>query len=185
MILTIESEPLLASSPHFTIPIRFETRERIGLRALAAGRIETIAMPLRLKNYDAIPDSNMAETLSQFNTSNWALLAAHRDGTRVGGAIVAFDTPAMDLLEGRSDIATLLDIRVAPSAQGTGIGRRLFAAAEAWSRQVGAKILTIETQDINVSACRFYHAAGCTVRTIREHAYPGLDEHQIIWQRVL
>ncbi len=185
MNLTIVGEPLLPESAHFALPIRFETSQRLDLGALAEGRLVTVEMPLRSKDYDAIEGSNMAATLREFDTSRWALLAAFDEGVRVGGAIVAFDTPGMDLLEGGNDMTTLLDIRVAPAAHGGGVGRRLFAAIEDWSRIVGARVLTIETQDINVGACRFYHAMGCTVRSIRENAYAGLDEHQIIWERAL
>jgi hypothetical protein len=61
-----------------------------------------------VKNYDSI------EAPSQwlrFNTSNWGLLAAYRDQVRVGGAVMAFDTPGVDLLDRRSDLAVLWDIR--------------------------------------------------------------------------
>jgi GNAT superfamily N-acetyltransferase len=185
MGLDIAPDLLVPESAHFSLPMCFETSERLDLDALVEGRIATIPMPWRFKDYDAVAGASMAATLREFDTSRWVLLAALDEGTRVGGAIVAFDTPKMDLLEGRADMTTLLDIRVAPAARGGGVGRRLFAAVEDWSRSVGARLLTIETQDINVGACRFYHAMGCTVRTIRKNAYPGLDEHQIIWERAL
>ena len=185
MWIALREEPLSPESPHFDLAMGFETSERIDLRELATGRLVTIAIEPRWKDYDAVPASSMAQTLREFDTTHWGLVAAFDGLTRVGGAIIAFDTPGFDLLEGRRDITTLLDIRVAPATRGMGVGRQLFRAVEHWSRNRGARFLTIETQDINVGACRFYHAMGCTVRSTNPTAYPGLDEAQIIWQREL
>ena len=66
-----------------------------------------------------------------------------------------------------------------------GIGAALFARAANWARQRGCTQLKIETQNINVPACRFYAAQGCELGVIHRHAYAGhpqmADETMLIW----
>ena len=50
----------------------------------------------------------------------------------------------------------------------------------------GCRDLKVETQNINVAACRFYAARGCRLREVNADAYPGLPgEVQFIWRRQL
>ena len=86
------------------------------------------------------------------------------------------------LEESRDDLAVLWDIRVHPELRRTGIGSQLFRSAVEWARQKGCKQLKVETQDINVPACRFYAAQGCELRTVNPDAYPDLPhETQLLW----
>jgi GNAT superfamily N-acetyltransferase len=114
------------------------------------------------------------------------MLVAHIDGAVAGGTTVAFGGSGLDMLEGRSDMAVLWDIRVAPSCQGRGVGRALFEAGEAWAGARGCVELKVETQNINVSACRFYAALGCQLRIVRTDAYPLCpSEDQFLWYKSL
>lgn len=114
------------------------------------------------------------------------LFAAHDDGALVGAAAVAWGTPGLDLLEGRRDLAVLWDLRVAPEARGRGVGTALFRAAEAWAAARGCRHLKVETQSVNVPACRFYARAGCVLGAVHRFAYPGLpDEAQLLWYKAL
>lgn len=80
----------------------------------------------------------------------------------------------------------LWDIRVAPDRRGQGIGRALFHAAEEWALARGYRELKVETQNINVPACRFYAALGCRLRVVREEAYPTCPgEAQFLWYKAL
>ncbi len=46
--------------------------------------------------------------------------------------------------------------------------------------------LKIETQNINVPACRFYARQGCRLSAIVSHAYAEFpDEIQLIWRLAL
>ena len=70
--------------------------------------------------------------------------------------------------------------------RGRGVGARLFAAAEAWAMARGVRTLKVETQNVNVGACRFYARQGCTLGEINRFAYPQLpDEVQLIWRKAL
>jgi len=43
-------------------------------------------------------------------------------------------------------------------------------------------MLKVESQNINVPACRFYDAQGCELRAVQHGAYPDLpDEVQLLW----
>ena len=44
----------------------------------------------------------------------------------------------------------------------------------------------METQNVNVPACRLYARLGCVLGAIHRHAYPSLpDEVQLLWYREL
>lgn len=120
--------------------------------------------------------------MKRFDVSNWVLLTAYDSGERVGGAVIALDTPELHMLDGRQDLAVLWDLRVAPEARGSGVGESLFRAVETSSRSRGCHGLKVETQNINVPACRFYQRMGCALGAVNRFAYPGLpDEIQLLW----
>jgi hypothetical protein len=54
------------------------------------------------------------------------LIAAHLDSRRVGGAVIAFDTANIDMLEGRRDLVVLWDLRLRAEERDQGIGSQLF-----------------------------------------------------------
>jgi GNAT superfamily N-acetyltransferase len=139
-----------------------------------------------VKNYDARRGAEPVHWLQRFDTSNWALIRGRRDGRMVGGAVIAFNTPGVRMLGGRDDIAVLWDIRVSPEERGAGLGSALFQAAADWAVARGCGWLKIETQNVNVAACRFYRKMGCTLGAIDRFAYPDLtDEVQLLWWKAL
>ena len=74
-----------------------------------------------VKNYDAIEGENPTQWAKRLDMSNWGLLCAYSSGMRVGGAVVAFNTEGIYMLEGRRDLAVLWDIRVSLEARPWGI----------------------------------------------------------------
>lgn len=143
-----------------------------------------LAVPYQ-KDYDAL-DGGPEGWPRRFHLTNWGLFAAHDSGALVGAAAVAVDTPGVEMLEGRRDLAVLWDLRVAPEARGRGVGTALFRAAEAWAAARGCRQLKVETQTVNVPACRFYARAGCMLGGIDRFAYPDLpDETQLLWYKAL
>ena len=134
------------------------------------------------KDYDAIDGEGPTRWANRFDVTNWGLVAAHEDGRRLGGAVIAYDTPGVNMLGGRSDLAVLWDLRLRPEARSRGIGTMLFREAETWARDRGCRTLKIETQNVNVVACRFYHRMGCRLGAIDRFAYPDLpDEARLLW----
>jgi GNAT superfamily N-acetyltransferase len=139
---------------------------------------------LQFKDYDA--DERPAQWAKRWNIQNWGLVSAWDHATRIGGAVIAFDTPGVSMLEGRRDLVVLWDIRVAPAWRRSGVGSMLFDAATSWARARGCSRLDVETQNINVPACRFYARMGCTLRRVDRFAYADLpDEVQLLWSRQL
>ena len=139
-----------------------------------------------VKDYDAIAGEGPLQWTRRFDLSTWAFFTARVAGRPLGGAAVAFNTPGLTMLEGRRDLAVLWDIRVSPDARGQGVGSALFERVEAWARLHGCRQLKVETQNINVQACRFYARHGCQLRAIHYAAYPELPEEiQLFWYKDL
>jgi GNAT superfamily N-acetyltransferase len=138
-----------------------------------------------LKDYDAIAETP-AEWGLRFDTSKWGVLIARIDNHCVGGVTVAYDTPGLDMLEGRSDLAVIWDIRVASARRRQGVGTSLFKAAEAWAVARGCRHLKVETQNINLAACRFYARHGFVLRAAHRGVYRECpDEVQLLWYKDL
>lgn len=176
---------------HGEIPIAFTVRSRLRVDLIDAGLggfhlTEERVDPPYVKDYDAIHGDGPARWLRRWDTSNWGVLSAWLGETRVGGLVVAWNTEGVNMLEGRSDLAMVWDLRVEPDARGKGIGGSLFDAAETWARSRDCRLLKVETQNINVDACRFYASRGCQLGSIDRFAYEELpDEIQMLWYRRL
>jgi GNAT superfamily N-acetyltransferase len=145
--------------------------------------VEEPVEPPWCKDYDALPEGGPVRWAERWDLRSWGLLIATDEERPVGGAIVAWNTDGVNLLEGRADLAVLWDIRVCSERRGQGIGTQLFGAAAEWARSRGCRELKVETQDINVPACRFYARQGCVLRGIDTRAYRPvlLDEAMLLW----
>jgi GNAT superfamily N-acetyltransferase len=180
----VRAEPVGDLRVHAAIGNAFETS--VVYDVISTGgrhelRERRLGAPLR-KDYDAL--ENPLSWPRQFDVSRWTLLAAFMGARRVGGAIAAFDTPGVDMLEGRNDLLVLWDLRVAPDARRLGIASLLFSAAEDWGRARGCGELKVETQDVNVAACNLYLRQGCTLMEATTGAYAGLPaETRLIWRK--
>ena len=172
-----------------SVPIRFATHAALEARALTTGGFALVDNPLPApmeKDYDAIAGEGPERWATRFDVSNWGVLVARADGERVGGAVLVADTAGVNMLEGRSDLAVLWDLRVRPEWRGRGVGTRIFLAAEAWARSRGKAELKVETQNINPGACRFYARMGCELRSVNADAYPMVPgEVQFLWYKRL
>ena len=191
MTVSIVEESVEALSEHGSVPIRFQVGSRLRvepIRDTLGGwtLTEEAVNPTCWKDYDADEGEGPSRWLRRWDTSNWGVFAVLEADARVGGAVVAWRTPAIDMLEGREELAPLWDIRVAPERRREGIGSLLFERAVDWARKKGCRWLKIETQNINVPACRFYARHGCELRAIHRDAYPELpDEAQLLWYKTL
>lgn len=172
------------------IPIAFQVQELLEL-TMPENLGGFLLSPRRLdvpyvKDYDAVPEEGPASWRHRFDLSNWGLLVAHVEGNLVGGAAVAFKTPNLIMLEDRSDLAVLWDIRVCVNMRNKGVGSALFNMTEEWARARGCRLLKVETQNINVPACRFYLRQGCQLGAIHRFAYPDFpQEIQLLWYKNL
>ena len=185
----VEVETAPALDEYARVPIAFTVRRVLDCTAVEGG-LGGLALAERaveapyVKDYDAL--ESPAQWAERFDLRSWGFVAARLDGRRVGGAAVAFGGDEVHMLEGRRDLAVLWDLRVAPEARGRGAGAALWAAAEGWAAARGCRRLKVETQNVNVPACRFYARQGCVLGAIHRFAYPELpDEVQLLWYRDL
>lgn len=147
--------------------------------------LSTLADYARIAARDDV-ENDPAQWPARFDVSKWGVLAAWREGLRVGGAVIAFDTRDVHMLEGRRDLAVLWDIRVAPDARRESVGTALFHAVESWAIARGCRQLKIETQNTNVPACRFYQRQGCVLGARIPSVYPDRPhEVQMLWYKDL
>jgi GNAT superfamily N-acetyltransferase len=191
MKMEIIEEPIIAAAELARVPIAFSVESVFDVSPRGGGLGGLILSERRLdvpyvKDYDAVGDESPTQWAGRFDVSNWGLIGARSGGVLVGGAVIAYNTEGVDMLEGRTDLAVLWDIRVSTEARGRGVGFGLFRAAEAWASARGCELLKVETQNINVPACRFYARQGCVLGAINRFAYRELpDEVQLLWYKRL
>jgi len=191
MTLTIVEEPPSRLAEYAQVPIGFTVAERFDDQTLAAlgddANVQAIAVsPPYWKDYDSYPGGRPSAWPGQLDLSRWTILAAYDRARRVGGAVVIVDDPQIDLLRDCPACALLWDVRVAPDARRQGVGSALLEAAEERARERGARSLRVETQDVNVPACRFYHAQGFRLERATPRAYATLpNEVQLLWHKPL
>jgi ribosomal protein S18 acetylase RimI-like enzyme len=188
--ISIVEESAEALPEYIRIPATFEVRSVFEVQPIDHGLggltlTEQRVDPPWIKNYDDLGE-NPADWPTRWDTSKWGILSAYVDASRVGGCTIAYDTPSVHKLGDRKDIAVLWDIRIHPDFRGQGIGARLLDAAAAWTAQRHCLILTAETQNNNVPACRFYTKQGFTLGAVTRFAYAELpDEVELVWYKEL
>lgn len=170
------------------VPISFsvESHFRVELRDGGLGGIALIEETVEpyIKDYDADENYRPSGWRRRFDIADWGILAAFDGRRRVGGAAIAWNTPEVNMLEGWRDLACLWDLRVHPRYRQKGIGHQLFTRALRWSKERKCRRLMVETQNINVPACRFYARQGCELGVINRYVYDeSLNETQLLWYR--
>lgn len=186
MSLQIREEPLSFLDEHARVPIAFAVDRTlaVSLRSDGLGGILLDERPIDwpyVKDHDG-EGEDPTHWPVRFDTSRWGLIAAHDHDRRVGGAVIAFQSGEVWMLEGRTDLAVLWDLRVLPEVRNMGIGSQLFHSVEDWACTRGCRQLKIETQNINVAASHFYRRMGCTLGGINCFAYPARPhEAQLLW----
>ncbi|HEY8560757.1 MAG TPA: GNAT family N-acetyltransferase [Pyrinomonadaceae bacterium] len=187
-ILIVEETPkVLPDYGKVPMAFRVETVFRVDLIENGLGGFalteEPVSKPF-VKDYDDY--EKPSEWAERFDLSNWGILSAFDGGKRVGGAVIAWNTPAVFMLEGEVTLACLWDLRVAPEHRGRGVGKLLFEKAVDWAKSRNCRLLKIETQNVNVPACRFYERRGCRLGGFNLHAYPEeMKEIALFWYRKL
>lgn len=78
-----------------------------------------------VKDYDNREGSGPTRRASRWDISNWGVICAWLNDCRVGGCVIAFDSPGVEMLDGRKDVAVLWDLRVSPEFRHRGSARPL------------------------------------------------------------
>jgi GNAT superfamily N-acetyltransferase len=190
MNIEVSEAPIPAVADLGLVPISFNVDRQYDVASdQGSGRfalVERLVESPYVKDYDAIAGGGPSQWARRFEMSRWGFIRAQSGGRLVGGAVIAFDSGDVAMLEGRRDLAVLWDIRVSPDVRGKGIGSTLLRSAEAWAMSKGCCQLKVETQNINVPACRFYERRGFVLKVVDRLAYPELpDEIQLLWYKDL
>lgn len=179
-----------AVSAYARISIAFEVRSKLVAQADAGG-LEGVRMreepvdPPYAKDYD-VDGNGPAGWSAQWPIANWGIFLAYCGDTPVGGGAVAVDSPGMHMTERYPGSACLWDIRVQTGFRSQGIGVSLLREAEQWASERGYRRMHVETQNINVPACRFYESQGFRLFAVDLRAYPDFpDEAMMLWEKAL
>lgn len=185
LLLDLREESASDLDAYARIPSVFTAQTIFAVQPTVTGwALQEQAVTPFTKDYDALEDPR--HWPRDFDTRSWRVLAGFVGGLRVGGAIVAVATPGVDMLEGRTDLAVLWDLRVDAGYRRQAVATALVGAALAWARRAGCSELKVETQNTNPAACRFYARSGFVLAQAHAGAYPDLpDEVQLIWRQAL
>jgi GNAT superfamily N-acetyltransferase len=182
-----ELPEILAEYEKVPISFEVETIFRVELLKDGLGGVKLMEEAVEkkfVKDYDE--HEKPSQWIERFDLTNWGIISAFDGEKRIGGAAIAFKSPEIHLLEGRADLACLWDLRVAPEYRGKGFGNRLFENVLNWAKQRNCGLFKVETQNINVPACRFYVRQDCRLGAFNLHAYPeAMNEVQLVWYRKL
>ena len=121
--------------------------------AIRLARGEDLDRLLALENRCFEHDRLSRRSFRHFLTSDTAsCMVAERAGELLGYALVLF--------HGRTALARLYSMAVAPEHQGQGLGRDLLEAAEAAALDSGAAVMRLEVHPLNFAAIALYRRAG-------------------------
>lgn len=188
--------PLRELQLYASIPIVFDVSSVLEVRPVKGGlgglQLEEVALKTSYqKDYDNIGglETGPLTWALEFDMNNWGIFVAFEHDVPIGGAMVAFNTAGVNMLEGRRDLAVLWDLRVHPEHRGKGIGHALFRTAAEWSKARECRKLKIETQNTNVPACHFYQRQGCTLGSVHRFGYDAYSavshEAMLLWYKDL
>ena len=99
------------------------------------------------------PDRDLTMAMESADAT---LFVAEQGGALVGSVMTGFD----------GHRGWVYYLAVAPDRQREGLGRRLFAASEAWLKQRGAPKIQLMVREGNTAAARFYEAIGLELQPV-------------------
>jgi GNAT superfamily N-acetyltransferase len=184
--VAIRELPVSQLATYAAVPIAFRVTSRLILTGHVTAAEALTEVPVARsfdKDYDAMAGIPPLEWPSRYMVARWGLLVATMEGRVVGGAAVAPAAEVMPSHDVAGGTAVLWDLRVAPEWRGRGVGSALFRASERWAAARGWRAFLVETQDVNVGACRFYARVGCRLESYEPDAYDAMPgEARLIWR---
>ena len=111
MNIEISEAPIAAVVELALVPIAFKVDCVLDVASQDNGLGGVVLSERRLdvpyvKDYDAIKGEGPAQWAKCFDISNWGLLRAHSNVSLVGGAVVAFNSAGVIMLEDREDLVS-------------------------------------------------------------------------------
>lgn len=140
-------------------------KQETDARAVIALELEALAAPHTRNYWDCLSEDDL-KRYEGFLAGGFSL-GAHRNGDWVGVALAE--------AEPWNRLLNVWELHVHPDYRRQGIGGRLLAELAGRARNRGLRALTVETQNTNVNAIRFYHKAGFTIEGIDLSYYTNRD----------
>jgi ribosomal protein S18 acetylase RimI-like enzyme len=140
----------------------FVVEAELSLRA-EDGRISYSIRPVAPWTKRYAPDQKAVDYVERPGRAAWL---AYVDSSIAGQILVQ---------EHLNRFAYVWDFAVDPPFRRQGIGRRLMQEAIVWARERRLAGVMVETQNINVPACRFYESCGFVLRGFDAYLYRGFD----------
>lgn len=169
------------------IPMNVDVHSELRVRQIdgGLGGIAFDEVPVTPYVKDLSKYERATEYEKHFDISSWHFFMAFEDEKAVGALTLAGTTPGLNMLGGMDTACVLWDIRVDDEHKHQGIGQKLFDEARKIAVADGYKHMIIESQNNNVTACKFYRKQGAVLAKIDMNAYgsePKLEnEVQLIW----
>lgn len=189
--MATEISPITAYelSDYSKIPMTIEISSKLNVHLIYNGlggiKLSEVKVKPYIKDYDEMDGNKPTDWPTCFDISNWGLFLTRDNEVPVAGATVAFNTPEFNMLDGRSNLAVLWDLRVRPDYRGFGLGTELFRKATEWAKSKGCSQLNVETQNTNVAACKFYIRQDCQLGGVHRFKYTNnpkiKDEIMLVW----
>src|SRR5438034_7192389 len=125
MKIELSDAPITSVGELAQVPIAFTVDRvcEVSASESGAGGFILSDRPIEIpyvKDYDSIPGEGPTQWARRFDVSRWGFVKAESNGRLMGGAVIAFDSTDVTMLEGRHDLAVLWDIRVSPDVRGQG-----------------------------------------------------------------
>ena len=121
----------------------------------------------------------------EHDVRNWRMFTARNGRRRIGGAVVAWDTPGLAPLQDRRDRALLWDIREGEAHDIGGVSEALFRAAAAWARARGCRWLISRSDPFDTWSFGFFLRCGCELGAIHRFVDPDdggdFDRVRFLW----
>lgn len=182
----VESDSFDNLDAYESVSIAFEVNSRLSLAGLLDPSMPQFLeepMPRRFKDYDADAAERPSSLPGRFDVAGWRAFAAFEGSRRVGGIIVGHDSPTFGMLRGDPATAVIVDLRVDARFRGQGVGAALLSAGVVWATSRDFSELIVETQDVNVAACRFYSSNGFRIVSVEPRGYGAeILEAKLIWR---
>ena len=130
-------------------------------------------------NSKQYPNYDGAEAEDYISSADRIAYLAYEDGRCVGQVLLA---------KTWNGYAHVEDISVARAFRGRGIGRALLEKAEAWAMKNQLDALSLECQDNNLLASRFYRQNGFEIGGVNTRLYamlaePYASETAVFWYK--
>lgn len=133
---------------------------------------DVIPCETREKRYD--DEGDEVDFESFIGNKNKVVFLAFYEGQYAGRII---------LTKAWNNYVHIEDITVDKKYRGSGIAKELMDKAREWALECGVKGLSLETQNINVRACKFYEKYGFILGGFNNKLYKALnnDEIALFW----